>query len=100
MTFKKGTDNRNVRVYVRMTEDEKAAISDRAAEAGRTVSDYLRARGMGQRVHSIADQQTINELRRLGGLMKKVHTDSGGAYRVETAEALQSIVAAIKRIGG
>lgn len=100
MPFEKGTDNRTARILLRVTEAEKSAISARAAEAGRSVSDYLRARGVGQRVHSIADQQTINELRRLGGLLKKVHTDSRGAYSEATAEALREVVAAVKRIGG
>lgn len=100
MPFEKGTDNRTARILLRVTDAEKSAIGARAAEAGRSVSDYLRARALGQRVHSIADQQTINELRRLGGLLKKVHTDSRGAYSEDTAEALRAVVVAIKRIGG
>ncbi|MFW3177155.1 mobilization protein MobB [Xanthomonas phaseoli] len=99
MTFAKGTDNRTERILLRVTPDEKAKITERAQQAGRSVSDYLRARGAGQRVHSIADQQTINELRRLGGLFKKAHNDSLGAYSDETADALRAIVGAIKRIG-
>ncbi|MBZ2491681.1 mobilization protein MobB [Xanthomonas perforans] len=99
MTFAKGTDNRTERILLRVTPGEKAAIAERAQQSGRSVSDYLRARGAGQRVHSIADQQTINELRRLGGLLKKVHTDSLGAFSEDTAEALRAIIGAIKRIG-
>lgn len=99
MAFKKGTDNRTDRILLRVTEAEKAAIVARAQEAGCSVSEYLRARGAGMRVHSKADQQTINELRRVGGLLKKVHIDSRGAYSADTAEALREIIAAIKRVG-
>jgi hypothetical protein len=99
VAFRKGTENRTERILLRVTPAEKAAVVARAQEAGLPVSEYLRARGMGQRVRSIADQQTINELRRVGGLLKKVHTDSRGAYSDATAEALREIVAAIKRIG-
>lgn len=99
MAFKQGTDNRTERILLRVTPAERAAIVARAQEAGLSVSQYLRARGVGERVRSIADQQTINELRRLGGLLKKVHTDSRGAYSDATSEALREIVAAIKRIG-
>ncbi|MDG4482255.1 plasmid mobilization protein [Xanthomonas vesicatoria] len=104
MTFAKGKDNRTERILLRVTPDEKATIVERAQEVGKdgrvcTVSEYLRARGLGQRVHSIADQKTINELRRLGGLLKKVHIDSHGAFSDETAEALRELVGAIRRVG-
>ena len=41
---------------------------------------------------------TIRELRRLGGLLKLVHRESGGAYSRETAAALASLSAAIGRL--
>lgn len=100
MPFEKGTDNRTARILLRVTEAEKAAFHAQASEAGLKLSEYIRRRLTGHRVHSIASQQTINELRRLGGLLKKVHTDSRGAYSEATAEALREVVAAVKRIGG
>lgn len=42
--------------------------------------------------------QIINELRRLGGLQKKIHNDTGGAYSGKTAEILMDIKLAIERI--
>jgi hypothetical protein len=44
------------------------------------------------------DLTMIGELRRLGGLMKLVHNQSGGAYSGETYEALQQIKSAITRL--
>jgi hypothetical protein len=46
------------------------------------------------------DATTIRELRRLGGLLKKVHVDSGGAYSRETAAALAELRAAILQLAG
>jgi len=46
------------------------------------------------------DATAIRELRRLGGLVKKVHVDSGGAYSKETASALVALRAAIDRLAG
>jgi hypothetical protein len=43
---------------------------------------------------------TIRELRRLGGLLKKIHVDSGGAYSRETAAAPTDLRAAILRLAG
>ena len=36
--------------------------------------------------------------RRLGGLLKRVHTESGGAYSAETAQALADIRRCIERL--
>ena len=47
---------------------------------------------------SRTDATAIRELRRLGGLLKKVHVDSGGAYSRETAAALAALRAAIARL--
>ena len=100
MTFKAGSDNRTVQRRIRLTEDEDARIRELAKLAGKDVSKYMRERALGWKFKSQIEAQTINELRRLGGLFKKAHTDSKGAYSAETAEALQVIVSAIKRIGG
>lgn len=100
MTFKPGTDNRTVQRRIRLTEDEDARIRELAKLAGKDVSKYMRERALGWKFKSQVEAQTINELRRLGGLLKKVHTDSRGAYSADTAEALRAVLDAIKRIGG
>jgi hypothetical protein len=52
---------------------------------GISVGELIRARALDRHVVSRTDATTIRELRRLGGLLKKVHLDSGGAYSRETA---------------
>jgi hypothetical protein len=41
-----------------------------------------------------------NELRRLGGLLKKIHTESNGIYSKQTAELLSLIASQLKALGG
>ena len=71
-----------------------------AAGAGISVAELIRTRALDRPVVSRTDATTIRELRRLGGLLKKVHLDSGGAYSRETASALTTLRAAIFRLTG
>jgi hypothetical protein len=71
-----------------------------ARAAGLGVSDLVRLRTLGRPVVCRTDATTIRELRRLGGLLKKVHVDSGGAYSQQTAAALRALYAAIARLAG
>jgi hypothetical protein len=63
------------------------------------MSALIRARYFGRPVVAHADQVMIKELRRLGGLLKKIHTDSDGAYAPETSATLHLLSDAIRRIG-
>jgi len=98
MPFKAAPDPRTARIPLRCTPAEKERVQALAKEAGLTVSQFLMRRALGTPVHSKADVQTINELRRLGGLLKLLHTQSGGAYRDTTSDALHEATAAIRRI--
>ncbi len=60
-------------------------------------SAYARS---GRPVVSRTDATTIRELRRLGGLLKMVHVESGGAYRQQTAELLTMLRAAVGKLAG
>ena len=99
MTFQKGTDNKTAQVRIRFTPDEKAQAEAFAKEGGLTLSEYIRRRALGLPVQSKADAQMINELRRLGGLVKHIHNQTDGVNSKETAGVLVSITEAIKRIG-
>ena len=79
---------------------EKEQLRGIARAAGLGVSDLVRLRALGHPVVSRTDATTIRELRRLGGLLKKVHVDSGGAYSQQTAAALRTLHAAIVRLAG
>ena len=91
-------DRRTKIAQFRLTEDEYHEAHEEATTAGLSFSSYCRARVVGHRVVASADRATIRELRRLGGLLKRVHTESKGAYSADTARALTRIVACITRI--
>jgi hypothetical protein len=95
---KKGVSGLTVRLDVRVAPAEKARLREIADTAGIAVAELVRARALGRPVVSRTDATTIRELRRLGGLLKLVHGESGGAYSRETAAALASLRAAIARL--
>jgi hypothetical protein len=96
---RKGTAALTERLDVRVSPAERAQLREIAQDGGLAVSELVRLRALGRPVLSRTDATTIRELRRLGGLLKKVHVDSGGAYRRETAAALEALRLAIVRLG-
>jgi hypothetical protein len=69
----------------------KEQLRSLAAEAGLSVAGARALSRLGQPVVPRTDATTIRELRRLGGLLKKVHLDSRGAYSEQTAAALSEL---------
>ena len=87
------------RLDVRVSPEEKDQIRTIAERAGLPVAEIVRLRATGRPVVPRTDATTIRELRRLGGLLKKVHVDSRGAYSEATASALAALTAAISALG-
>ena len=85
---RKGAAGLTERLDVRVAPAEKAQLRAMADAAGIGVAELVRQRALGRPVVSRTDATTIRELRRLGGLLKMVHVESGGAYSRETAAAL------------
>jgi len=100
VTFKKGTNNKTADVRIRFTPDEKEQAKSYAKEGGLNLSEYIRRRAIGLPVRSKSDTQMINELRKIGGLVKHIHNQTAGAYSKETSDVLVQITEAIKRIEG
>jgi len=95
---RRGAAGLTERLDVRVAPVEKLQLRDIADTAGIAVAELVRQRALGRPLVSRTDATTIRELRRLGGLLKKVHTDSGGAYSRETGAALSALRAAIDRL--
>lgn len=89
---------KTVALAVRLEPGEADAIREKAKDAGVTVSEFLRAAALGRKTRSTIDAQVINELRRLGGLQKMIHNDTGGTYSKETADILKAIKNTIQRL--
>jgi len=79
---------------------EKARLLEDAAIAGLTISALSRRRMLGRRVVANVDAAMIRELRRLGGLLKHLHVESGGAYAEQTSDVLRVVKTAIELISG
>lgn len=86
------------KIALRVPEDEKLRLQEDADLAGISVSELVRRRYFGRPIVAHADQIFIRELRRLGGLLKHIHNESGGLYSKETAAALSEIHGLIARL--
>jgi len=78
-------------IGLRLTADEKSMLRRDAELAGISMSELVRRRYFGLPIISATDLEMINELRRLGGLMKHTHNESRGMYSKETAGVLSAI---------
>ena len=76
-------ENLESRVDFRVTIEERQEIQERAEASGLSVSEYVRRRALGRRVDSVVDVKMISELRRQGGLLKKIFNASNGMYSEE-----------------
>lgn len=92
------TDNKTDVIHIRVTRAEHERIKAHARNVDTTVSAYGRARLLNFQLQARVDRHTINELRRLGGLLKHLHNESRGAYREQTRDAVITIAAAVARI--
>ncbi len=80
------------RVTLRLAADEKDRLKSDADLAGISVSEVVRRHYFGRPIIANADAAMIKELRRMGGLMKHLHNESGGAYKKQTSDAINAIV--------
>jgi len=97
---KKAPAGLTARLDVRVAPVEKEQLAVIARDAGLAVAELVRLRALGRPVVSRTDATTIRELRRIGGLLKMVHVESGGAYRQQTAELLTTLRAAVGKLAG
>ena len=96
--MKSERNNLTAVVNIRLTLGERAAVAENAETAGLTVSAYCRRLILGRTVHAHVNTAVIRELRRLGGLLQAVHTESGGVCSTATAAALSELRHAIGRV--
>ena len=81
-------ENLEARLDVRVTREERQEIQEQAEASGLSVSEYVRRRTLGRRVASVMDVRMLSELRRQGGLLKKIFNESNGMYSEEIVLAL------------
>lgn len=84
-------ENLESRIEFRVTKGEREEIQEQAEVSGLSVSEYVRRRALGRRVDSVTDVRMLSELRRQGGLLKKIFIESNGMYGEKMAVALDRI---------
>jgi len=100
-TTSKAPVHRDKHLSVRLTEDEKQRILQKVESTdARSPSEFVRSTALDYPVHSVVTHEAINELRRLGGLVKHLFIEGGredpdGMY----LETLNELKAAIRRLG-
>jgi hypothetical protein len=93
-----GSEPLDAVINVRLTVTEKARLKEDADLAGLSMSELVRRRYFGRPIIANADIVMIKELRRLGGLLKHIHNESGGVYSKDTAGALADLKAYIGKL--
>lgn len=62
-----GTRPRNEYIKVFVTEDERAELVERAAQAGMSQSAFLRSVGLNEPIRSVVDLQVVADLGKVNG---------------------------------
>lgn len=85
-------------IHVRLSESEYENLSQKVEASGLNVSEFIRRAANNRRISSKIEMHMVNELRRMGGLLKLVHSESGGVYSRATAAILDEIKKTVRRI--
>ena len=95
---------RTARIELRLTPDEKGRVERAAEAAGRSASDYLRRRALGQPVVARADAEAKRALSRVGGNLNQVvrRANAGGVAGLEgeVRAVLAEVRAAVAELMG
>jgi hypothetical protein len=94
---------RQFHIGIRLDESEYGKIRAEAEKIGVTFSAFVRAKALRGFIRipkrTEIDVALINQLSKLGGLLKQFYTATGGLHREETAAILSDIRAIILKIG-
>jgi len=89
-------ENLEARIDFRVTTEERREIQEQAEASGLSISQYVRRRALGRRVDSVTDIKMISELRRQGGLLKKIFNESNGMCSEKIEATLGGLNGVIK----
>jgi len=86
-----GIEELDSRLTLRLSDREKEMIRDEADLAGLSMSELVRSRYFGRPIMASVDLNMIKQLKKITGLLKHIHTSSGGAYSEQTASTLTEV---------
>lgn len=93
------SEKKKAKVTVRYRTREMEELLLQADLCGLSLSELVRRRSLKLPVIPKTDLKMISELRRLGGLIKKLFTETGGIYGDKTSLLLDELREAIIRVG-
>jgi hypothetical protein len=79
------------KISVRLTSAEKIQLAEDAQIAGLGLSELVRRRYFGRRIIANADTAILRELRRLGGILKQLNSESASADHQQIQETLKTL---------
>lgn len=94
----KGDGALTAKIAVRLHPDEKFALQQDAKMANLSVSELVRRQYFRREIVPKIDALMLAELRRIGGLLKHIHNQSGGAYSQQTSQALGAVTSLLRSI--
>ncbi len=97
----KAGELRPIRIFVRVTQQERDAMARNASKCRLTLSEYVRRSAIGLPVASRVDAEALGELRRQGGLIKHLAANDrqhAYEYRV-TLNLIQETVRQLQYAG-
>jgi hypothetical protein len=86
----------DVLLGIRCYPDEKQQIKDNAATGGLSVGEYLRRCALGRRITAKTDTRFMNEMLRLGGLLKHLHNEQQKTMTPELSKQFSDTLIALK----
>lgn len=89
---------RSARVQVLFTAAEKVQLEGLASEAGLSVSEYLRRRGLDRPVESVLDAADRGRVGRLGANLNQLARAANRAGQVERGAAVDAAVAEVREL--
>lgn len=92
------TEKLDARVNLRVTAAEKELLKEDAELTGLSVSELVRRQYFRMQIKAKTDLLMINELRRIGGLLKHTLNVSQGQHPEQTLQAIQEVRMAVQRI--
>ena len=84
-------------IQLRVTADERALLEQKAKDAGKGLSEYLRQAGMERPLRSKVAAEILNDLRLLAMDVKRLARESG-KHEKEHLDTLKAIQTAMQKI--
>ena len=101
-SHKAAKDKKPYRITVRFDDTDYSKICSEAEALGVTVSNLIRVKMAGGYIripkYAKIDAAAMNQLSKLGGLLKMIHTESGGIHGEKTLVILRDIREVIAKI--